>query len=130
MSKKRKGREPPAQPLTGLEGMEAPIFEAPIPGLQEKIWRRSKVHQLPEGISLVGDGRSGHLYERRGDRFIDIYLELAGDPSLDIVVFLPETLHWVHVDSFERVPLSAAERQTQVERFRAYLNARGLRYSL
>src|SRR4051812_46620863 len=100
MKKRRSQKHPHMSPIVRV------IEEPAISGLQDQIWREEKVDELPEGITLKRDGRAGYLYFRRGNRFIAIDAEVAGDAEFDIVLFVPDSLQWVDVRTFERTPLS------------------------
>jgi hypothetical protein len=107
------------------------ISEQPHPEWQEKRWRKEKIHELPQGISLVPSGKAATLYVRSGERVIDIYAELAGNPAFDVVIFLPSNgLQWIDVNTFQLNPLSPEESARELRKVQDWLAAKHIRYSI
>jgi hypothetical protein len=100
------------------------------PEISRRQWRKDKVHQLPEGISLVPDGRAASLYIRRGNRMMAIPAELAGTSDFDVVLFVPSKgLRWIDVTSFSESPAAAEESEEELNQLRQWLSANGIRAS-
>jgi hypothetical protein len=92
-------------------------------------WKQNHVEKLPEGFSLVPDGRSGRLYFREGDRFIEVYVELAGDPSLDLVLELRGLKSWISLATLSRDPVPPDEETRIRSEMEDWLRKRHMRYS-
>ena len=123
--KKKRSKRPAHEPEISF------VSEQPHPEWQEQRWRKERIHQLPEGITLVPSGKAATLYVRTGQRVIDIYAELAGNPAFDMVIFLPSSgLHWIDVDTFQPTPLSPEESATELQKLQDWLAAKHIRYSI
>lgn len=109
----------------------APAGAAPDPELRKARWRRDKVSSLPEGISLVPDGKAAYIYARTGRWIVPVYAELSGNPAFDMVLFLREGgLSRIDSDTLEEIPLNDIEASGAIQELRSWLTHRGIRYSL
>jgi hypothetical protein len=59
-------------------------------------WKRDKVEALPQGFTIVPNGRAGTIYVREGDRVHSFYAELAGAAAIDIIVDVPSKPEWLN----------------------------------
>jgi hypothetical protein len=98
-------------------------------GYDEIRWKRDHVDKLREGFSLVSDGRSGYLYFREGDRFIEVYVELAGDPSFDLILEIRGLKSWISLATLSRDPVPPDEETRIRSEMEAWLRTRKIRYS-
>lgn len=92
-------------------------------------WAKNEVEKLPDGFSLLSDGRSGRLYFRDRDRFIEIYLELAGDPEFDVIVDLAGLKEWVSLDTYSRDPVPPGQQCQIQSELETWLRSRKIRYA-
>jgi hypothetical protein len=87
-----------------------PLSEERRRAIDEARWKRNQVKDLPQGFSMSHSGRAGSLYYREGARVIELEAELAGDPSLDLIIFPSGFGSWIDTNTFARAPV-APERQ-------------------
>jgi hypothetical protein len=96
----------------------------------EKRWKRNRIDDQPEGFTLTSANRFGTIYFREGTRVLEIATELAGDPSLDIVVFLDGLNRWIEVGSHSTRALSPDDQQRIETLLRSWLANQKMRFSL
>jgi len=59
-------------------------------------WKAKRISELSQGFSLVTSGRAASIFLRKGDTVLEWAAELAGNPSLDMVVF-DDARQWIDV---------------------------------
>jgi hypothetical protein len=91
-------------------------------------WAKNRVSDLPEGFTWKKDGRSGCIYFRRGERVLELFYEISGDPAYDILLWPAQLSSWV-LPTSEPIPAgeqralrAALERWLEEERTRAHFD--------
>ena len=79
---------------------------------------------LAEGYTFKADGRSGFVYYREGDHFLEIYWEMSGVPQYDILIAPLQITTWTCP---EDGPIPAEKRQQIIDGLRTYLQAQRIR---
>ena len=117
----------PDKPTTHLY---EPLGEATRRKIALARWRRNRVQDLRQGVSLAANGRTASIYYRSGDRFVELDAELAGDPGLDMCIYTaPGISSWIDVASLEPAPTTAEEQQHVLATIATWLRARPARAS-
>jgi hypothetical protein len=93
-------------------------------------WQRHQVKALPQGISLVPNGRAASIYVREGDRFVELDAELAGSADLDMSVYTePGIFSWIDVASFDTHAATADEQRRVLTEVDVWLRSRPARFA-
>jgi hypothetical protein len=58
-------------------------------------WKEHGVSELPQGFTIKKDGRAGSIYFRRGERILELYYEISGDPAYDILLWQHSLSNWI-----------------------------------
>jgi hypothetical protein len=87
-------------------------------------WKSDGVNNIPQGFTLRKRGRDGSIYYREGDRVLELYFEISGDPAYDISVATGGLAHWILPET-EPLPLSRQhELRTAMESWLVSQNTR------
>lgn len=106
-----------------------PMSPAEILRINRRRWRRHKVPNMPEGLSLITEGKIGSFYFRTGNSAIEIEAELSGANDIDLSMDRTGLSRKIDLTSLEEKPASEKESlsaKTAVER---WLNEKGWRFS-
>ncbi len=93
-------------------------------------WREHRIWEIPQGFSLVPNGRAGTIYFRRDQKIIELGAELAGATYLDIVVFDDGIKEWIDVNTLVSEAISTDEQRAIRNALIDWLTKRGLKFSL
>jgi hypothetical protein len=93
-------------------------------------WNRNRVDDRPEGFTLTSSDRYGTIYYREGTKLLEISVELAGDPGLDIVVFPDGLSRWIEVESHLTQAVSRQDQERVEAKLRSWLANQNVRFSL
>ena len=92
-------------------------------------WKAKRISELSQGFTLVSNGRGASIFLRKEDKVLEWAAELAGNPSLDVVVF-DDARQWIDIGTL--TPSFADDMD--VMRARAelvgWLTARGTKFSI
>jgi hypothetical protein len=149
MKRKDKARNAQPQPLNGVELFKAMegktsgqwgkigIRFVPDTRSQEEIvadrrdqLRRENLCKVPQGFSLVPNGRAGAIYFRRKEELIRLGTELSGSDRLDIIVFDDGLRYWIDVNTLDHSAVSSEEQQSIRTNIIDWLLKRGLKFSI
>jgi hypothetical protein len=107
------------------------VTETVDPQWQKDRWKRDRIAELPEGVSLVRSGKAAYFYVRNGNRVVDVYAELSGNPAYDVLVFKGgDRLTAVDVTDLVLTGLDEQETEEVLRQIRTWLDSRSMRYSV
>lgn len=92
-------------------------------------WKAKRISELSQGFSLVSKGRGASIFFRKEDKVLEWAAELAGNPSLDIVVF-DDARQWIDIGTLTPRPADDADVLQARAELINWLMARGTKFSL
>jgi len=97
--------------------------------LSRQLWRKARIWEMPEGFTLIEEGRDGTIYYRRGEAVVEFYWEFSGLPDIAFSLSSP-VWEWVDVHQLTGSPVSPTDRSLIRQALIDYLAGRNISFVL